>query len=405
VSLSQQARTILKSIDPNNQILSPSANLEKLDTYLAAGGGSSTDIISHHFYLVCDATPPAGVPMLIPSPERMYKRDIAQLRALVDRYGFTTKPIWNTEVGRGCATNLSESLAAAYVARSLILNQAGGIGRHYFYAWDTPNPNAANLSLWLTNPGSNSTYDTLTPAGVAYREVAKWLIGNKVIAVDTSTNNWNVKLVDSAGRFSYIIWNPSSSGIVTIPSGVNLKRDLAGGASVVTSGNSLSVDGSPVILSQGILVDNLAAGATGTGVTFTGLWCLSGSPNQYGTSSLYNSRGLPADCGAPTPPPPANSTYRWTTPSLLGGTAGNYDVYVWWSTHPNRSSTVPISVKHNGGVTSKNYDQRVGGGQWVLHGRYNFQANTTGYVEVDGTNDGTNGKQAAADAVLFVPVP
>lgn len=80
-------------------------------------------------------------------------------------------------------------------------------------------------------------------------------------------------------------------------------------------------------------------------------------------------------------------------------TAQSHDVYIWWSTNANRSATVPVSVVHSGGTATKTFDQRVNGGQWVLHGRYAFAAGKLGYVELTETNG-----LAVADAVRFVPV-
>ncbi len=133
----------------------------------------------------------------------------------------------------------------------------------------------------------------------------------------------------------------------------------------------------------GTVVDNAALGVNDTagGRTFTGTWCSSTATNQYGADSLYS-------CGA------GADAYRWT-PNIT--TAQNYDVYVWWTMHPNRSTTVPISVSYNGGTASKSFNQQTGGGQWVLHGRYAFAAGKTGYIEVKDTNG-----QAAADAVRLV---
>ena len=132
------------------------------------------------------------------------------------------------------------------------------------------------------------------------------------------------------------------------------------------------------------VVDNAAVGINDSagGRTFTGTWCLSTAANMFGANSLYS-------CGT------AADSYRWT-PNVT--TAQNYDVYVWWSTHPNRSTNVPVTVAYNGGVASKNFNQQTGGGQWVLHGRYAFAVGKTGYVEVKASNG-----QAAADAVRFVP--
>ena len=82
--------------------------------------------------------------------------------------------------------------------------------------------------------------------------------------------------------------------------------------------------------------------------------------------------------------------------------AGNYNVYVRWTAHVNRSPNVPFFVVHAGGTTSKTYDQRTGGGVWVLHGTYYFNAGTNGLVQV--AEPTVNG-QACADAVRFEPVP
>jgi hypothetical protein len=132
------------------------------------------------------------------------------------------------------------------------------------------------------------------------------------------------------------------------------------------------------------LLDNAVLGAkdaTG-GRTFTGTWCTSGATGFYGSNSLYS-------CGTGV------DTYRWT-PTIA--TAGAYDVYVWWTSHANRSTTVPIGVTHATGTAIKIVNQQIGGGQWVLHGRYNFKAGASGYVEVKDLNG-----QASADAVKFVP--
>ncbi len=137
---------------------------------------------------------------------------------------------------------------------------------------------------------------------------------------------------------------------------------------------------SPVI--DPIILDNAAAGQSGGGRTFAGSWCVSAAEGYYGTDSLFS-------CGSGT------DTYRWT-PTIPA--AGSYDVYIWWSPYSTRSTTVPIAVTHGAGTTTKTYNQQTGGGQWVLHGTYSFNAGTGGYVQVSAANG-----QACADAVKFVP--
>lgn len=116
--------------------------------------------------------------------------------------------------------------------------------------------------------------------------------------------------------------------------------------------------------------------------SFSGAWCASSAPAAYGLSSLYS-------CG------PALDTYRWT-PSFPA--AGSYDVYIWWTSHSNRSTSVPITVVSRDGTKSFTRDQRVSGGQWQLLGRFSFAAGASGYVEISDRNG-----QTSADAVRFVP--
>jgi PKD repeat protein len=136
--------------------------------------------------------------------------------------------------------------------------------------------------------------------------------------------------------------------------------------------------------SQGeIVIDNASAGVADTTRSFTGTWCVSSASGPYGPDSLYS-------CGSGV------DTYRWTP---VIATAGTYDVYVRWTQHPNRSTAVPITVRHAAGTTSRTFNEQSGGGAWVLHGRYSFNAGNAGYVQVSDTAG-----QAAADAVRFVPV-
>ena len=155
-------------------------------------------------------------------------------------------------------------------------------------------------------------------------------------------------------------------------------RDQAGNedASPATQSFTVSVTAGEIVL------DGAPVGVQDSGRTFTGTWCTSTSSGSFGSESLYS-------CGA------GIDTYRWiaTIP-----TAGTYDVYIWWTAHVNRSTTVPITVNHAGGSTTQTFNQRVNGGQWIRLGTFSFNAGVSGYVEVSDVNG-----QAAADAVRWVP--
>jgi hypothetical protein len=133
-----------------------------------------------------------------------------------------------------------------------------------------------------------------------------------------------------------------------------------------------------------IILDNLPAGASDATRRGFGKWCVSPGTGKYGADSLYS-------CGT------GLDTYRWT-PSIPS--AGNYQVYVWWSALASNGKSTGYTVKHASGAKTVFFDQSTGGGRWVLHGTYPFAAGSTNYVQM---NDSRG--QAAADAVRFVPMP
>jgi hypothetical protein len=73
---------------------------------------------------------------------------------------------------------------------------------------------------------------------------------------------------------------------------------------------------------------------------------------------------------------------------------------VWWNAQSVQTTSAPITVVSASGGVTKWFDQSSGGGQWVLHGTYTFDAGTTGYVEVSNAGSG----RVSADAVRFVPI-
>ena len=136
-----------------------------------------------------------------------------------------------------------------------------------------------------------------------------------------------------------------------------------------------------------IIIDNAPAGVTDApgGRTFTGSWCTASPGSEFGADALAN-------CAGASP-----ATYRWT-PTLP--TAGSWDVYLWWKAQSFQSTSAQVTVVHANGAVTRSFDQNTGGGQWVLHGRYSFNAGAAGYVEVNNLSSG----HVSADAVRFVPV-
>lgn len=121
------------------------------------------------------------------------------------------------------------------------------------------------------------------------------------------------------------------------------------------------------------------------GVTLSGAWTTSTSTAGY-YGRYYLTDG---DAGS-------GKSIQFT-PHLP--TAGNYQVYAWWTAASNRATNVPISIVNASGTTNIQVNEQATGGQWVSLGTYAFNSGTGGYVTISDT--GANG-YVIANAVKFV---
>ena len=196
-----------------------------------------------------------------------------------------------------------------------------------------------------------------------------------------------VAVTHAGGTTSRAFDQRTGGGVWTLHGRYTFNAGTAGFVQVADSAGQTAADAVRLVPAAAppgeIVIDNAPVGVSDATRTFTGTWCLSEATGQLGPDSLYS-------CGA------GADTYRWR-PAIP--TTGQYDVFVRWTQHVNRSSAVPIAVTHAAGTTTRAFDERTGGGVWVLHGRYTFNAGTAGFVQV-----ADSAGQAAADAVRFVPV-
>ena len=200
VDLSREAFQIIKSVDPAALVVLPSCTVESgpqyLDDFLKKGGGKYGDVIGYHFYV--RAKPPEAI---IEMATRV--KDV--LRA-----NHVDKPIWNTESGWADPKPFpSNELAAAYVARALIVAWASGVSRFYWYAWD----NHAFVTLEMVD------LDDMTkkPSSKAYATVQHWLAGAIVRSCGSdSADNWTCELERGSTR-QWIAWNTKGPGAFAIP--------------------------------------------------------------------------------------------------------------------------------------------------------------------------------------------
>jgi hypothetical protein len=200
VDMSREAFQIIKSIDPAALIVSPACTVESgpqyLDDFLKKGGGKYVDVIGYHFYT--RAKP----------PEAMI--DIATRVKDILHANHVDKPVWNTESGWADPKPFpSDELAAAYVARALILAWAAGVTRFYWYAWD----NHAFVTLQMVEMDDM----TKKPASKAYVAVQQWLAGAIVRSCESdSANNWTCEL-QRGGTRQWIVWNMDGAASFATP--------------------------------------------------------------------------------------------------------------------------------------------------------------------------------------------
>jgi hypothetical protein len=200
--LVREASQIIRSVDPQAIIVSPSATkgdsgVKWLAEFLSKGGGQYVDVIGFHFY-VGTQPPEAMVPL------------IKQVRQTMASNGAGNKPLWDTEAGWLQPNPFPENeLLAAYLARAYILNWAAGVQRFYWYSWDSH-----NMAVDATGSGP----ETLLPAGRAYGIIQTWLIGAQIDSCnEANDHSWSCQL-NRDGAPQWIIWNPEGTKTFNVPS-------------------------------------------------------------------------------------------------------------------------------------------------------------------------------------------
>ena len=235
LNLSKEAYQILKEVDPNIKVVSPSMTtvedgLVWLEEFLRDGGKNYIDVIGYHFYVPNEP------------PEKMLS-EIMQVKKIMTKYGVEKIPLWNTEAGwLGKEPFEDEHKGPAYVARAYILNWLAGVERFYWYSWDSP----VGLQLNMTAEDAK----TLTPAGIAYGQIQKWLVGAKMESCNSNWRKiWMCQLTRDNNYQGYVIWYPEGKLDFQIPQewGIKQVSNLAGD-SYKLSGLKLEIGSLPLLL-------------------------------------------------------------------------------------------------------------------------------------------------------------
>jgi hypothetical protein len=239
VVFTQHEHDVIRSIDPAATILSPSMisnGSAYLDAYFAAGGTKDIDAVAIHAY---------------PNPSN----DIAEvitgslttaIKAVMNKYGLSAKPLWDTESSWGYASSgaiTDPDLRAAFVARNYLLHWSMGITRAYWYGWDNRNIG----TMWGPTAG-------VSEAGIAYEQVYNWMTG-ATMAHQCSFQGANgyhavytCDLTRSGGYQARAVWNTDGDSTYTVPSQFTQYRDLAGNKYVIRSDNEVPIGLKPILL-------------------------------------------------------------------------------------------------------------------------------------------------------------
>ena len=186
VRMGQDAAAIIRSIDKNAKILSPSGHVWSMsnwfDGYISAGGAPNFDIVNMHMRA-------ANTGNLTPEN---FLTTYADITANIKTEKLNNLPLWDSEHGVRADENLPDAdEQAGYVAREVALRAGvGGIARQYVYAWDDVSP------VGLQGDKAGTAWDT----------IAKWLIGHSISPCTASGTVYTCNVDDGQ-----IVWDTAQS--------------------------------------------------------------------------------------------------------------------------------------------------------------------------------------------------
>lgn len=254
LALQDEAARIIRQADPAAKVVSAGVSYHHrnyFDYFLRIGGGRQADAIGYHLY--AEGPPELSMPHVL------------ALRGLMQDHGVGGKPLWNTESGiseisldidpavrqaqaTGGIAPRKEELAPAYMARWFLVGWASGLERLYQYAWD-------DQHNWPGSPTrinrQNNTITSVNDSGEAFRQVRRWMVGQRLVRMETGQNGglWRAVLQDSAGKASQVLWHPGrpagAAMLTPVPAGARQQCDLQGECRPVPA-EGIKVDYRPV---------------------------------------------------------------------------------------------------------------------------------------------------------------
>jgi hypothetical protein len=234
VRMGADAAAIIRSLDPNAQILSPSAHGPTMatwfDGYIAAGGAANFDIVNVHM---------RGTNTTNSNP-LSFLTVYGEVESELQKRNLTSLPLWDDEHGIVDGQGLTDpDLLAGYAAVSVILRAGVGLQRQYIYTWNSP-------TAMYGMQGNLS--------GTAWDQVAGWLIGHSISPCVAGGTNGTVYTCQL--DYGQIVWDSSqtcSNGVCTYsnyayPSKYTSYHDMASPSVFSLSGSTVQIGYQPIVL-------------------------------------------------------------------------------------------------------------------------------------------------------------
>jgi hypothetical protein len=249
VRMVADAYNIIKAYDPEAVVLSVSvgwqstAPMKWFEGYIAAGGGRYIDKMSSHGYV----KNPNGK---YGPPENLVKY-IGPYHASLTKLGLGSKEIWNTESNWGPGLLTDPDMQAGWLARFYLLHISESIHRQYWFLW-----NGGLIGLWKPDPLDHSKAGKLLKAGVAYRELGKWVVGSTIESRCSHEGSiWSCPFSRAGGFRALAVWDASGhcghGTCNTVRYGVDssyLSYRTLDGRKIKIEGNQVPIGAKPIFV-------------------------------------------------------------------------------------------------------------------------------------------------------------
>lgn len=259
IRMAQDARSVVKSIDPSAVMTTPpvtspsgtNAAAEWILYYLSSGGGKYADIFGLHGYVQQQCLDPCPASSI--TPEKIIAIiDFAQ-NSIIPTYNFQTSPFFITETGlackgASCPLFANQALNQAFLARYYLLTMSNSINKVYWFGWDM---------------GSGDFYDPTTnailPNATTFLAVYNWTVGSTFSGPCTASGSiWTCNLTLSNGTKAQALWDASqsctgttspvcSTSQMTVGSQYLHYLDVNGNTTPITK-NTVSLGAQPILI-------------------------------------------------------------------------------------------------------------------------------------------------------------